>query len=232
MKYVMVFYVLLSTGNLWALGAHLRIRDGRPIVESVFVNGHGPYAFVVDTGTTFNHLDPEIARSIGLRATFRGEVVSSSGIRFMPGASGVEVTLELIHQENQSFFFAGMDTVHRLSSDLQGVLGQAFFSGYDYLLDLKNRRFEIGKRGPGDPGPKKVRIPLRTVHGRPVIDTNLGPLVLDSGTNWITLFGVEAGEDTHEMVTMTGAVEVGFVFRTLFVGGHIFWRGNAIAGPN
>ena len=40
----------------------MRVRDGRPIVDGVYVNGHGPYRFLVDTGTMRNLIDADLAR--------------------------------------------------------------------------------------------------------------------------------------------------------------------------
>ena len=198
------------------------------MVEGVFVNGRGPYTFLVNTGASFNHLDPDVAKSIGLTPSFNGELMSSAGITVVPGTSGVEITLDSIRLENQSFLFAGIGAVHQLSPDVQGVLGESFLSQFDYLFDLRNQRIDFGKR---EPTPKEVRIPFQTVQARPVITTSLGPLVLDSGINWITLFGVDPGVLTHQMTTMTGSLNVGLVSRKLSVGWHAFWHGNVVALP-
>ena len=93
---------------------------------------------------------------------------------------------------------------------------------FDYLFDLRNQRIDFGQR---EPTPKEVRIPFQTVRARPVIATSLEPLVLDSGINWITLFGVDPGVLTHQLTTMTGSLNVGLVSRKLSVGWHAFGMG-------
>ena len=50
--------------------------DGRPVVDGVYVNGHGPYRFLVDTATTSNHMESALAKSIGLTPTYRTELLA------------------------------------------------------------------------------------------------------------------------------------------------------------
>ena len=60
------------------------VRDGHPIVGGVFVNGHGPYQFLLDTGTNVDLIEAHLAEAIGLTPTFRTELSSSVGAK--PGA--------------------------------------------------------------------------------------------------------------------------------------------------
>lgn len=124
---------------------------------------------------------------------------------------------------------AGMEAVHKLSPDIQGVLGQVFLSQFDYLLDVRGGRMEFGRR---DVDGKGARAGFHIVQGRPVVDTNLGPLVLDSGAHLMVRFGVEANQATAQMVTMSGTTEVGMVFSKLAIGDRTLWRGDAVAVPH
>jgi len=219
--------LLLAVGPLLG-GVKMRILEGRPVVDGVYVNGHGPYRFLVDTGTTSNHLEPKLARSIGLMATFRTELVSSAGVTLVPGNDGVEVTLGSMRAEGQMFLLAGLEPVHQLSPDIQGVLGQAFLSRFDYLLDLRSRRLEFGTfkfEGKG------IRVPLRRSSGRPIVDTSLGPLLVDSGAAGVVVFSAGGGEVKYEMVTMSGSLRVGTVLTTLLIDGRALWHGEAVAVP-
>jgi hypothetical protein len=215
--------------NLLAGSAKIQILEGRPVVDGVYVNGHGPYRFLVDTGTTANHLDPKLARSIGLTATFRTELASSAGVTVVPGGDGIEVVLGSVRADGQTFLFAGLEAVHQLSQDIQGVLGQAFLSRFDYLLDLRSRQLEFGT---SELSGKGIRVPLRTLRGRPLVDTSLGSMVVDSGAHSVTLFGIGGGELAHQMVTMSGSLWVGTVSTKLLIGGRTFWRGEAVAVPH
>ena len=96
--------------------------------------------------------------------------------------------------DHQVFLFTAMDAVRTVSSDIQGVLGQVFLSQFDYLLDVRAGRMEIGKRQTDGTG---TRTPLLMIQGRPVVQTNLGPMVLDSGAHMMVRFGVEATHTTR-----------------------------------
>lgn len=206
----------------------IHLIEGRPIVDGVRLNGHGPYRFLIDTGTTLNHFDPRLAKSVGLKATFRTDLVTSTGVLQAPGASGIEVMVDSVSVVNQKFLFAGIDALQERYPDVVGVLGQEFLSRFDYLLDLEHRRIEFGK---SEAQAAKVRETMRTVAGRPVVETNLGGLVLDSGANHLTLFYADAVALTHRMITMTGSIAVGMISSKLMIGGRTFWNGEAVAIP-
>ena len=197
-------------------------------MSGVYLNGHGPYQFLLDTGTTLNHLDPWLARSIGLKPTFQSPLLSATGAISVGGADGIEVTLDPVRADDQTFLFGGLDTIQRSLPDVQGVLGQAFLSRFDYLLDLRGKRIEFGTP---EPVAGATRVSFESIAGRPVVSTSLGSLVLDSGTVTVTLFGVQAINMTHEMFTMTGTAKVGKVSGRLVIGGRTFWHGEAVAIP-
>jgi hypothetical protein len=145
-----------------------------------------------------------------------------------PGGNGVEVTLGEARADRQEFLFAGMEVVHQLSRDIQGILGQAFLSRFDYLLDLRGKRLEFGKQNPTG-----RRARLRNVDGRPAITTNLGDLVLDSGVARLILYGIEAAKgDMIYMKTVAGSQMAGLATRVLSIEGRSVWRGEAVTIPD
>jgi hypothetical protein len=206
----------------------IEMREGRPVVDGVYVNGHGPYRFLVDTGATLNQIEPKLAQSIGLTETFQTSLRSSTGVTSTSGSEGHELRVGPITADAQVFLFAGMDAIHQLSFDIQGVLGQVFLSRFDYVLDVRARRMAFGRV---EPDGKGTRIAFQLVQGRPLVPTNLGLLVLDSGAHLLVRFGVKAVEATYEMVTVSGRTQLGTVFSTLVIQGRTLWRGDAIAVP-
>jgi hypothetical protein len=207
----------------------MRMVQGRPVVEGVYVNGHGPYAFLLDTGTTANHLDAKLARKIGLNPEFRSHLIAAAGETDVPGAGGIEVRLGSVRAERQRFLFTGIEVIRQLTPGVEGVLGETFLSHFDFLLDLKGGRIEFGRREPASP---EIRVPLRIAGARPLVSTSLGDLVLDSGTRWVTLFGVDSSGARAEMVTMLGSQWIGTVARKLLIQGRAFWSGQALAVPH
>jgi hypothetical protein len=218
---------MLAAGPAGA-AVRMRIIDGRPVVSGVYLDRHGPYRFLLDTGTTLNHLDPWLAKSIGLKPTFQTPLLSATGAISANGADGIAVTLDPVHADRQTFLFGGLDAIQRSLPDVQGVLGQAFLSRFDYLLDLHGQRIEFGTP---ELSAHATRASFESIAGRPAVSTSLGSLVLDSGTVSVTLFGVRASIITHEMFTMTGRAKVGTVSGRLVIGGRTFWHGEAVAIP-
>jgi hypothetical protein len=207
-------------------GIKLEVRDGRPIVDDVYVNSHGPYRFLLDTGTQLNHLDPKLAKSIGLEPTIQAEIVTASSVAQAPAAEGIEIALESVKANGQRIVFSDLSAVRQLGSDIKGVLGQDFLSRFDYLLDLRGRRLEFGKQDP-----QGIRIPIQVIHGRPAIPTSLGNLLLDSGSDVMVLFGIEAGQGT-KIRTLAGSSEAGMVRRRpLVIGGRTVRYDNLVAEP-
>jgi predicted aspartyl protease len=209
---------------------HLQVKDGLPIVDRVYVNGHGPYRFLVDTGTNSNLVDPELARSIGMNETFQAELTSAAGNICTAGNDGNTVALDNARAQDQRFLFSNLAAIRYFSRDIQGVLGQWFLSRFDYLLDLRRKRLEFGKQAPKGP-----RAQIKTINDLPVLSTNLGDLILDSGSARVVLFGVEpsiAVGSKRKWRTVAGSLEAGMSFdRELIVGRRTIWRGDAVAIP-
>jgi hypothetical protein len=157
---------------------------GRPVVDSVFINGQGPFRFLLDTGAQTNQLDAAIARQLGLVPTFQVEMATVSGTIPVSGGRIVEVSLGSANASNQEFLFTALDGVHALSVDVQGVLGQEFLSRFDYLLDFARHRLLFGEAA-SEGG---TRVGFETIDGCPAIETSEGKLVLDSGTNTTILY--------------------------------------------
>ena len=209
----------------------LLVHDGLPIVDGVRVNGHGPYRFLVDTGSNVNLIEARLAQKIGLTATFRTELVSSSGMTIVPGSDGIHVELDMARAEGQRFLFMSLEAVQQRSPDVHGVLGQAFLSQFDYELDLRHARLEFRKQER-----EGTRTRVTMLNGRPLVATSLGDLVLDSASARLVLFGVQpesAYEDRRELRTFTGSQRIGEIFsKLLVIEGRTVWRGNAVAVPH
>src|SRR3984957_11016857 len=136
---MLIFSLIIAAVPLFG-GVKLQVREGRPIVDGVYLNGHGPYRFLVDTGTNVNLIDTNLARSIGLNATFHVDLASAAGKTLAMGSDGNEVALDSVNAGGQKFLFSGLEAIHNFSSDIQGVLGEWFLSQFDYTLDLRSKR--------------------------------------------------------------------------------------------
>jgi hypothetical protein len=227
---ILICSLIIAVGPL-AAEVKMQVSGGRPIVDGVYVNGHGPYRFLVDTGTNVNLIDANLARSIGLTPTFRTKLTSSTGATPVSGGNGIEVLLDSAKAERQEFLFLPLEAIHDFLPDIQGVLGQEFLSRFDYTLDLRGKRLEFGKQ---DRNGTRTRFEM--VNAEPVGSTSLGNLVLDSGAGQLVLFGVRP--DTGyglkgELRTATGSQQIGMVSgKPLIIEGRKISRGDAVAIPN
>jgi hypothetical protein len=219
--------LIIAAAPLWG-EARLQIYQGRPVLDGVYVNGHGPYRFLVDTGAQANQIEAGLARSIGLHPTLQVEMVTAAGKALVPGGSGLKVGLDLVNADGLEFLFTDMQVIRRLSSGIQGVLGQAFLSRFDYLLDLRNKRLEFGRLDH-----KGTRVEFRMLDGCPAVFTSLGWLVLDSGTDWLVLFdGGGAAKRAYKMHTATGFLETGSIHtKPLVIEGRTFAHREALTAP-
>jgi hypothetical protein len=208
-----------------AFGAvKLHVAEGRPVVDGVYVNGQGPWRFLLDTGSNVNLIEPDLARKIGMSATSNIELASSSGKASLPQSDGNEVLLDSAKAGDQKFLLAGLEALHKLDPEVRGVLGQWFLANFDYTLDLKVKRLEFGKQAA--PG---ARTSFTMVNGRVVVPTSLGGLVLDSGAARLVLFGVESDRGTDgRMLTLNGSETIGSASRKLVIGERKVWQGDAV----
>jgi hypothetical protein len=208
----------------------LQVRDGRPVVDGVYVNGHGPYRFLLDTGANVNLIESGIAKKIGMNADFQVDLASSAGKILTSGSDGNRIVLDSVQADGQKFLFSGLEAIHGSSPDVQGVLGEWFLARFDYLIDLRGKRIEFGKQDRTG-----TRTRFETINARPVISTSLGALALDSGANRVVLFGVQAGGDrgdTGVIKTVAGSHAVGIVSSSLSIEGRSVWHGDAVAMPS
>jgi hypothetical protein len=226
---ILLCSVMVAAGSLFG-EVSMQVRDGHPIVDGVYVNGHGPYRFLVDTGADVNLIETNLARSIGLSATFRTQLIALTGAAVVPGGDGIEVRLDSVKAERQEFLFCGLEAFRDRWPDIQGLLGQGFLSQFDYRLDLRGKRLAFGQQDPSG-----TRARFRMIGGRPAVSTSLGDLVLDSGAERLVLFGVEPNMsrgDRREMRTAVGSLQIGMVFsKRLTIEGRRIWSGDALAIP-
>ena len=226
---ILICLLIISTRPLLA-EVKMTLSGGRPIVDGVYVNGRGPYRFLVDTGTNVNFIEADLARSIGLNATFRTPLTSSIGATSVSGGDGIAVRLDSAKAETR-FLFLRLEAIHDFAPGIQGVLGQEFLSRFDYTLDLHGKRLEFGKQDRNG-----TRVQFRMVNAEPVVATSLGDLILDSGARQLVLFGVQPDGGyglTGELRTATGSQRIGLVSgKPLIIEGRKVSGGDAVTIPN
>jgi len=197
--------LLVTLGFLTLLSdtVPLEIRQGRPVIDGVYVNGQGPYRFLLDTGEEKNQLEGGLAQSLQLKTTLGINLLTATGVVKAFGARGLTIRVGPMEADRQDVLFTRLDALHQWSADVQGILGQAFLSRFDYLLDLRHHRMEFGKQQS-----EGLHVPFEILGGVPVVSTNLGMLALDSGVDQVVLFGKDGSESPWKLPLRT---EAGFV---------------------
>ncbi|HTV09734.1 MAG TPA: retropepsin-like aspartic protease [Candidatus Aquilonibacter sp.] len=164
-------------------GIPLKLLAGKPVVDTVFINGQGPYRFLLDTGSQSNQIDAELARKLGIADTLRLDLETPSGESTVHGGHVSELSLGPAQATEQEFLFTRFADLYPLPPDIRGILGQEFLSHFDYLLDFEHHRLIFGVSS-------AVGMPttFRLIFGRMAVSTSLGDLVLDSGAEMLFLF--------------------------------------------
>jgi aspartyl protease len=173
---------------------------GRPVVDDVFLDGHGPYRFLLDTGGQTNQVEAALAQRLAFDATFQVEMVTPAGPFLTPGGRVGHVSLGPAKADNQEFIFTSLDGIHALSPKIRGILGQEFLAHFDFTLDFRNQQLVFGEAPVSG-----TRVSVRWIQGRMAIPTNFGDLVLDSGSDTLTLFRTSSTRRWAQLRGSSGA---------------------------
>ncbi len=204
---------------------------GFPVVDGVFINGKGPYRFLLDTGATTNRIDEGLARELGLMPTYRVEMVTPNGRSEVPGGRVSRVSIGGVGARNLEMIWTLRGFSKALGSGVKGTIGQDFLSRFKYMLDLENRELVF------DPAADGERIPFERVENRNAIFVpGLGRMVLDSGASSVFLFERAnhfAGSPfTVNLLTSSGETRVAVGgMKTIRIGGQEIKRVPALVVP-
>jgi hypothetical protein len=166
----------------------LKIVNGSPVVDDVYLNGQGPYRFLVDTGAETNLLETKLARKLGIEATFQTKLITAAGTSAAEGTKVGRVSLGPAEAADQPFLFTGLDGVHASAPEIRGILGQPFLAHFDYTLDFEHRELVFGNVPRAG-----TQIPFRRIRNRMAIATSEGDLLVDSGIGTLFLFRASPG---------------------------------------
>jgi predicted aspartyl protease len=188
-----------------AVELKMRVTSSSLIVVPVFVNGIGPFEFVLDTGTTMTMVDEQVATQAGLEKRSRTTVVSvQSGETAMETAEAASLMLE--GEEVRAVRVGVVPRLDAIPVKVHGVLGEDYLRRFDVLLDYGRGRMTLMTAG--NSAAELIcgeRVALAVdgdagggVQNRPTVETVLplmrgrARLLLDTGTDALVLFGRSA----------------------------------------
>ena len=203
----------------------MRLAGDYAVVEDVYIEGKGPFHFLVDTGFQSTSVTETLAEKLGITPDYRVTLVTQAGGRDVLASRLANVTLGQVSAPAE-LLWADMPAARRLDRRIQGVLGQEFLSRFDYLLDYGRRRLvfnpcDASRFGAGE------RIPFERNAGRVVVTAQGSgralKLVLDSGTPELIVFGKPAGVDVAVLTNAGSATGTRTRFSVFKIGRRAFF---------
>jgi hypothetical protein len=166
-------------------------------VDRVYINGQGPFRFLIDTGAQSSAVSEQLALRVGLRPEARVEQVTPAGAHLVP-ATQAHVTVNETGDKIE-LLIGGIDQVKQIDQSIEGVLGSNFFLRGPFLLQYDRRVLTISA-----PTPAGERLPIETADGRPIVTAAVNQsmlrLALDSGAPALILFDKFVSSRTSSVV--------------------------------
>lgn len=201
------------------------------VVEGVYLDGKGPFRFLVDTGAQSTVVDVSMG---GFEPQYQVDSVTVNGSQLAPGR---RMLLEFAGERLECVEVLAQDlaAVRERAPGVQGILGQSALRRLDYRIDVKQGRIEFGASAPaGAPTTPFVwHADRMQIEG--AIQGKRYRLDLDSGTSHLVLFERPPGWETTgqaELRTTAGRSTVDFgAVRRMAVGTKAWTRVAAGLAP-
>jgi hypothetical protein len=112
------------------------------IVIPVYINGAGPYDFVLDSGATGSIVSSELARSLALDAALLEQAFGAGGAFQMPSAVVRKIQVGSACQENSRVFISrDLEQIGTAAkSKIDGLIGFDFIHHYKMTIDYQANR--------------------------------------------------------------------------------------------
>jgi hypothetical protein len=172
-------------------------RDAYAVIGQVFLNGAGPFRFIIDTGAESTTISAKLATKLSLRPTYRVEVDSVNGTKFTPAA-----IVTCVNAGNMTAYNVEVLWHDFTVEGIDGILGQSFLGRFRLLLDYEKEQVIFEPAQEPDGG---IRLPVERLAGRPAVHAGALRLILDSGAPRLILFKTAPGR-TGQRVPVAGGL--------------------------
>jgi predicted aspartyl protease len=167
------------------------------IAVPLFINGRGPFEFLLDTGTETSLIDPSLARDLRLSGTDHLTLYTPNGAKALVRGYLSTVTLGALSRSALEVLVDRPESFAALDPKLRGVLGQNFLSHFNLLLDYKQHLVTLFAGPSPDEAMAGTHIPFHLEHGTPLLIAKGSNgadlrLLLDSGATNLWLFTRDA----------------------------------------
>jgi predicted aspartyl protease len=115
------------------------------LLVDVHANGHGPFQFAIDTGTSTTAIAPELARQLGLKSSPVGplttggaqvNVTAGTLESFKVGRAGVDDLVVVVAD-----FFGTLSQA--VGAKLDGIVGYNFLRNFRVVMDYPSEKFRL-----------------------------------------------------------------------------------------
>jgi predicted aspartyl protease len=171
------------------------------ILVPVYVEGKGPFQFILDTGAFRCLLSPELSTVIGVKKEAQQEAMGTGGPMKMSSAHVASLTVGSVRQENVEV--AVTEELSRFAdavrSKVDGVIGFSFLKDFRLTVDYQRNILNLVRTSSAPPEdanaqpagsvPFSLASPLTSLILLPVFVNGRGPFqfVLDTGASRTTL---------------------------------------------
>ena len=158
--------------------ARIEVSHGKPFVM-VNVNGHGPYRFVIDTGTGGQaFVSPILAAQLGLSQIGHMHISDPSGrgsrttpLVLIPSLKVAGIEFTNIH--------AAVHDLGDADGTCQGLLGFELFRSFLLTLDYPHRQLQLSTGGLAPDGEQSV-LPFHMPNGIPLVAIHIDNASIDA----------------------------------------------------
>jgi predicted aspartyl protease len=115
------------------------------VLVDVYANGHGPFQFAIDTGTSTTAIAPEVARQLGIEASPIGPLTTGSSQvnvtaghlkSFQVGGARIDDLVVVVAD-----FFATLSQA--VGARLNGIVGYNFLRNFRIVMDYPSEKFRL-----------------------------------------------------------------------------------------
>ena len=208
--------------------------DEPAVVTVGFVNGHGPFRFVIDTGATATLLDESVARAAGLEARGIVPVTTVAGVWNLQAGLVDELVVEGRRFSHLDVNWAPLDGLRDAAGRAaDGIVGQDVLGRAAVTIDYRLGELRIDPGGACAEG--DVTAPVTWANGLPMIEAQVlgagdraaARLVLDSGADALWLYAAAIDGADARAVSHNGSIAARRLPLARAVVGGILLRGPA-----
>jgi predicted aspartyl protease len=128
---------------------HFRIVGEQMLIVPVLINGCGPFDFVLDTGSSRTIVDKKLASQLALKADGSEDFTSLTRTERLALGRLDEIRLASAVVRDAEVGIVALDGLKAIYGRARGILGEDFFSHFDFLLDYRRHTLTFEK-GSGD----------------------------------------------------------------------------------